>query len=71
MLITFALALLLTWLVSVLLFSSAGDAVHVLLLIGLALLLLGLLRARDRSQPSRPCSLAAGLRVRRRQITVL
>ena len=47
MLIKFALALLVTWLVGVLLFSNAGDAVHVLLLVGLALLLLGFLRARD------------------------
>ena len=47
MLIKFALALLVTWLVGVLLFSNTGDAVHVLLLVGLALLLLGFLRARD------------------------
>ena len=45
--IKFALALLVTWLVGVLFFSNAGDAVHVLLLVGLALLLLGFLRARD------------------------
>jgi hypothetical protein len=47
MLIRFALVLLVTWLVGVLFFSNAGDAVHVLLLAGLALLLLGFLRARE------------------------
>ena len=47
MLIKFALALLVTWLVGVLFFSNAGDAVHVLLLVGLGLLLLGFLRARN------------------------
>ena len=47
MLINFALALLVAWLVGVLFFSNAGDVVHVLLLVGLALLLLGFLRARD------------------------
>ena len=47
MVITLALGLLVTWLVGVLFFSNAGDAVHVLLLGGLALLLLGFLRARD------------------------
>ena len=46
-LIKLGLALLVTWLVGVLFFSNAGDAVHVLLLVGLALLLLGFLRARD------------------------
>ena len=47
MLIKFALALLGTCLVGGLFFSNAGDAVHVLLLVGLALLLLGFLCARD------------------------
>lgn len=47
MLIKFALALLVTWLIGVLFSSNTGDAVHVLLLVGLALLLLGFLRARD------------------------
>ena len=47
MLTKFALAMLVAWLVGVLFFSRAGDAVHVLRLVGLALLLLGSLRARD------------------------
>lgn len=47
MVIKLALAVLATWLVGILFFSSAGDAVHVLLLVGLALLLLGFLRTRD------------------------
>jgi hypothetical protein len=47
MLIKLALVLLVTWLVGVLFFSNTGDAVHVLLLAGLALLLLGFLRARE------------------------
>jgi hypothetical protein len=58
MLIKFALVLLVTWLVGVLFFSNAGDAVHVLLLAGLTLLLLGFLRAREeamrRALHSRP-----------------
>lgn len=45
MVIKLALAVLATWMVGILFFSSAGDAVHVLLLVGLALLLLGF-RAR-------------------------
>jgi hypothetical protein len=40
MLFKFALVLLVTWLVGVLFISTAGDAVHVLLLVGLASLLL-------------------------------
>ena len=47
MLFKFALVLLVTWLAGVLFFSNAGDAVHVLLLVGLALLLPAFLRARD------------------------
>jgi hypothetical protein len=47
MLFKSALVLLITWLVGVLSVSNAGDAVHVLLLVGLALLLLSVLRARD------------------------
>jgi hypothetical protein len=47
MLIKLALALLATWLVGILFFSNAGDVVHILLLVGLGLLLLGFLRARD------------------------
>ena len=47
MLFKSALVLLVTWLVGVLFVSSAGDAVHVLLLVGLALLMLAFLRARE------------------------
>jgi hypothetical protein len=47
MLLKIALVLLAAWLVGVLGVYSVGDAVHVLLLVGLMLLLLGFLRARD------------------------
>lgn len=47
MLFTIALILLAAWLLGVLGLYAAGDAVHVLLLIGLMLLLLSFLRARD------------------------
>lgn len=47
MLFTVALILLAAWLLGVLGLYAAGDAVHVLLLIGLMLLLLSFLRARD------------------------
>ena len=47
MLTTFAITLLVTWLFGIFFVSNAGDAVHVLLLVGLALLLLGFLRARE------------------------
>ena len=47
MLFTFALIVLGTWLVGVLFFRSVGDLVHVPLLVGLALLLLSFLRARE------------------------
>ena len=47
MLFKSALVLLVTWLVGVLFVSIAGDAVHVLLLVGLALLMLAFLRARE------------------------
>lgn len=42
-----ALALFATWLLGVAGLYSVGDAVHVLLLVGLMLLMLGFLRARD------------------------
>jgi hypothetical protein len=51
MLFKSALILLVTWLLGVLFVSSAGDAVHVLLLVGLALLLLAFLRAREEAMP--------------------
>jgi Family of unknown function (DUF5670) len=47
MLFTLALILLAAWLLGVLGLYAAGDAVHVLLLIGLMLLLLSFLKARD------------------------
>ena len=47
MLFKSALIVLATWLVSVLFFRSVGDVVHVPLLVGLALLLLAFLRARE------------------------
>jgi hypothetical protein len=47
MLLKIALVLLAAWLVGVLGVYSMGKAVHVLLLVGLMLLLLGFLRARE------------------------
>jgi hypothetical protein len=47
MLLKIALALLIAWLLGVLGVYRGGDLVHVLLLVGLMLLLLGFLRARD------------------------
>ena len=47
MLFKIALALLAVWLVGVSGVYTIGDAVHVLLLAGLALLLLGFVKARD------------------------
>jgi uncharacterized protein DUF5670 len=47
MLFTIALLLLVVWVLGVLGVYAAGDLVHVLLLIGLMLLLLAFLRARD------------------------
>jgi hypothetical protein len=47
MLFKTALALLVAWVIGVLLVDRAGDLVHVLLLVGLGLLLLAFLRARD------------------------
>jgi hypothetical protein len=47
MLFKVALVLLATWLVGVLFVPRAGQAVHVLLLVGLTLLLLAVLRARE------------------------
>jgi hypothetical protein len=47
MLFKFALIVLVTWLVGVFFFRSVGDLVHVPLLVGLALLLLSFLRARE------------------------
>ena len=47
MLFKTAIVLLVTWLIGVLFASGVGDTVHVLLLVGLALLLLGFIRARE------------------------
>ena len=47
MLFKIALVLLAAWLLGVLGVYRAGDLVHVLLLVGLMLLLLAFLRARD------------------------
>jgi hypothetical protein len=47
MLLKIGLVLLLVWLVGALGVYDIGDAVHILLLVGGMLLLLGLLKARD------------------------
>ena len=47
MLLKVALLLLLAWLLGVVGIFDAGTLVHVLLLVGLMLLLLGILKARD------------------------
>ena len=47
MLFKSAIALLLTWLFCAVYAADIGDIIHVLLLAGLALFLLGVLRARD------------------------
>ena len=51
MLFKIALVLLAAWLLGVLGVYRAGDLVHVLLLVGLMLLLLAFLRARDAGVP--------------------
>ena len=47
MLLKIACVLLVVWLLGVLGLYSIGDLVHVLLLVGLMLLLLGVLKARE------------------------
>ena len=47
MLLKIAMVLLAAWLLGVVGVYSVGDRVHVLLLVGLMLLLLGIVRARD------------------------
>jgi len=47
MLLKVAVAALIAWLLGVLGLYRVGDLVHVLLLVGLMLLLLGFLKARD------------------------
>lgn len=55
-LIKIALALLLVWLVGVLGPFNIGTGMHVLLLVGLMLLLLGVLKARDAAMGNGPDS---------------
>jgi hypothetical protein len=55
-LIKIALALLLVWLVGVLGPFNIGTGVHVFLLVGLMLLLLGVLKARDAAMGHSPDS---------------
>ena len=47
MIFKIALVLLMAWVLGVVGLYSIGEAVHVLLLVGLMLLLVGVLRARD------------------------
>lgn len=47
MLVKLALVLLIAWLIGVLGVYDVGDLVHVLLLVGLMLLLIGILKARE------------------------
>jgi len=47
MLFTLAFVLLLSWLLGMAGFSQLGDVVHALLLIGLMLLMMAFVRARD------------------------
>jgi hypothetical protein len=47
MLLTIALVLLAVWLIGILGIYDIGDAVHMFLLVGGLLLLLGVLKARD------------------------
>jgi hypothetical protein len=49
-----AVLLLVAWLLGVVGLYDAGTLVHVLLLVGLMLLLLGALKARDAAGPGRP-----------------
>ena len=56
MLLKVAALLLIVWLLGVVGVYNAGTLVHVLLLVGLMLLLLGVLKARDGAAPGRPGS---------------
>lgn len=56
MLLKAALALLVAWLLGVVGIYDAGSLVHVLLLVGLMLLLLGVLKGRDAAAVGRPDS---------------
>jgi len=56
MLLKVAVVLLIAWLLGVVGVYNVGTFVHVLLLVGLMLLLLGVLTARDAAAPGRPGS---------------
>ena len=56
MLLKVAALLLIVWLLGLVGVYNAGALVHVLLLVGLMLLLLGVLKARDRAASGRPDS---------------
>lgn len=58
MLITTALVLLFVWLLGVLGIYDVGTLMHMLLLVGLMLLLLGMLKARDAATSRGPNSRA-------------
>jgi Family of unknown function (DUF5670) len=53
MLVKTGLILLIAWLVGILGLFQAGDLVHILLLVGLMLLMLGVLKARDAAAAER------------------
>jgi hypothetical protein len=55
-----ALLLLIAWLLGILGVYSIGSLVHVLLLVGLMLLLLGMLKARDEAASTRTDSSTGG-----------
>ena len=56
MLLNAALALLAAWLLGALGAFNGGSLIHVLLLVGLMLLLLGVLKARDAAAANKPDS---------------
>lgn len=53
MLLKVALLLLLAWLLGIVGIYNGGSLIHILLLVGLMLLLLGVLKARDSAAKSR------------------
>lgn len=53
MLLKVALLLLLAWLLGIVGIYNGGGLIHILLLVGLMLLLLGVLKARDSAAKSR------------------
>ena len=54
MLVKASVVLLVVWLVGVSGLFEAGELIHVLLLVGLMLLMLGVLKARDAAAAQRP-----------------